>query len=149
MNCVRYLSGSDPTSVVSATPTVYPDSRNAPANFAKIDTRTVATLALPSGVTGHLTVDLALAPTMGFIPKMPSVTLVVECEDGEVEFWPFIMPSVYHSITVKARQAGRKGSKMKVEKRYTFDDGAKGEDWWTTCVSVLVGIYFSFIHYIY
>jgi hypothetical protein len=141
VNCIRYLSGSDPTSVVSVSPTLYPESRNAPANFAKIDTRTVATLALPANVIGNLTVDLALAPTMGFIPKIPSFTLVVECEGGDVELWPFIMPTVYHSITVKTRQGGQKGSNVRVEKQYTFDDGGKGEAWWTTYVPNLLVIY--------
>jgi hypothetical protein len=99
---------------------------------AKIDKRTVAVLDFPSSVTGSLIGDLAVAPRLGFIPSWPDLGAVVECEGGRVEIFNFVMPTLYHWIKVTVQGDSDKKQKVRVEKKYDFGSGGKGEDWWTT-----------------
>lgn len=65
----------------------------------------------------------------------------VRGEAGEAMLFNFVLPTMYHYIEVKKKE----GSK-RVEKVYSYKDLPKGderrewkgEDWWTTCVPVLV-----------
>lgn len=124
LNCLRYLSSSEPISIESATHEVYvPPSP--PSDYVRnVDRRTVAELLFPKGITGTITCDLAMPPTLGVIPKIPQISAVVKCENGEVELFNFIAPAMYHWIKVK----GNGKAKTRVEKVYRFDGGKE----WST-----------------
>ncbi|KAH7927754.1 NAD(P)-binding protein [Leucogyrophana mollusca] len=128
LSCLRYLTSSNPTEVLSASATRYPkDSR--------IDTATTASLLFPSAapdsepIKATLRCDFSVPPRFGFIPRWPDITARVTCERGTVELFNFVMPVIYHSITVRPE-----GGRVRTEKAYTFPDGSgkKGEEWWTT-----------------
>lgn len=124
ISCIQYLSSSTEASVVSATHEPFVP-RHAPADHVNnVDRRTEAKLELANGVTATLTCDLGTPLTWGFIPDFPQVRVVVDCEIGSINMFNFVMPTLYHSITVKIR-----GGHTRVEKVY---QGGKGEEWWTT-----------------
>jgi len=123
MNCIQYLSSSTEASVVSVTHEHFVP-RSAPADYVKnVDRRTDAKLELANGVTASLTCDLGMPLTWGFIPKFPQIQVVVDCELGSIDMFNFVMPTLYHSITVKIR-----GGHTRVEKEYK----GHGEEWWST-----------------
>ena len=137
INCIRYLSSSDPISILSATcETFTPPS--SPADFTpNIDRRTTATLVLRNDVIATLDCDLGIPHYLGFIPHKPRLGVVVECEGGTVELNNYVLPTIYHSINVcRGARGGKSKSNCRVEKVYTFADagvyGLKGEDWWMT-----------------
>ncbi|KAJ8509402.1 hypothetical protein ONZ45_g8427 [Pleurotus djamor] len=134
INCIRYLSGANPTSVIAASAIPFAPVDPALKESSKnVDRRTTATFAIPSSsgssdITASIFCDLRLPNTLGFIPQIPKVSAKVVCEGGEIELFNFAMPTLYHSITVTKKD----GSK-RVEKVYTFTGGnGKGEAWWTT-----------------
>ena len=125
MSCIQYLSSSTEASVSSATHELFVP-RSAPTDYVKnIDRRTEAKLELANGVTASLACDLGMPAIWGFIPRFPQVRLVVDCEIGSIDMLNFVLPTFYHSITVKI--CG--GHTRRVEKVYK---GKKGEEWWTT-----------------
>ncbi|KAH0582811.1 hypothetical protein H2248_010719 [Termitomyces sp. 'cryptogamus'] len=134
LNVIRYLSSSNPTSVISAEHSIFTPV-NSPASFKpNIDRGTTAMLALPKNATASLKCDLAMPLKYGFIPPMPLVNATITLEGGEIEIYNFVMPTLYHSIKVTTKDANKK-IKTTVEKVYTFADGkmeGKGEAWWTT-----------------
>jgi predicted dehydrogenase len=87
-----------------------------------------ATLALPNSVTATLQTDLAMPYNV--IPSLPQLLLAVDCENGGVELYNYIMPTFYHYIRVVKVEGNKK--KTTVCKEYQFKDKAKGEAWWTT-----------------
>jgi len=130
---MRYLASANPTSVISATPINHIPQSSPPSFKPDIDRGTTATLAFPNDITGTLTCDLAVPPYFGFIPRLPSLSAKVECEGGDIEIYNYIMPILYHSITVTKKTANKK--ETRVEKVYQFSDAkveGKGEVWWTT-----------------
>ena len=99
--------------------------RSAPPDYLRnVDRRTEATLELANGVTASLACDLGMPSIWGFIPRFPQVKLVVDCEIGSIDVFNYLLPTFYHSITVKIH-----GGHTRVEKVYR---GRKGEEWWTT-----------------
>ena len=99
--------------------------RSAPADYVKnVDRRTEAKLELANGVTASLACDLNVPAKWGFIPRFPQVTVVVDCELGSIDMLNFVIPTIYHTITVKIH-----GGHTRVEKVYK---GKKGEEWWIT-----------------
>jgi hypothetical protein len=103
------------------------------ATNSNVDGSTTATLAFPDDVIGTLTCDLTIPPSYGFIPALPSISAKVECTQGSVELTNFIMPNLWHSISVQ--KIDGKEKKSRKEKVYTFQDAkmeGKGEDWWPT-----------------
>ncbi|KAJ4473635.1 NAD(P)-binding protein [Lentinula aciculospora] len=135
LNCIRYLTSSDPTSVVSAT--AFP-LKAANINETKIDRAMNATLALPNDVLATLEVDLAM-PWEFFPPKLFKFWVEVKCEGGDVELLNFVLPTFCHSIKVSTKAGGT--TTKRIEKVYKFadahmDDNSKaldlGEDWWLT-----------------
>ncbi|KII87474.1 hypothetical protein PLICRDRAFT_55428 [Plicaturopsis crispa FD-325 SS-3] len=122
LNAARYLTSSAPTEVLT---TVIQPHPPAPA----VDVGTIATLAFPNSVTALLTANLALP--WKWVPGLPQISVNVKCEGGEVDLFNFVMPVLYHSISVsKTDKDGKK--RERVEKAYTFEDGGKGEAWWST-----------------
>jgi predicted dehydrogenase len=130
MNCIRYLSSSNPISVLSASHVLHTPS-SAPADFVpNTDRGTTAILSLPNDVVATLNCNLGLPHYLGFIPRMPRVGVTVECEGGKVELYNFVLPTIYHSIKVYLHD-----KTTRVEKVYKFTDAgvdAKGEEWWMT-----------------
>jgi hypothetical protein len=142
LNVIRYLSASEPTSVLEATAT--PLSSTHPGTL--IDTAISATLTLPATTTSPssdapkatLFCSLALPLQWGFIPRF-RLQASVHCESGDVELFNFVAPSIYHQIKVrrKTTQDGREQFEKRVETAYVFKEGkGTGEDWWTTFVIV-------------
>ncbi|KAF8074938.1 NAD(P)-binding protein [Lyophyllum atratum] len=135
LNCIRYLSSSNPTSVLSASHDLHTPS-SSPSSFKPdVDRGTSATLALPNDVTASLRCDLGVPFSYGIIPSVPQIRATVTLEGGEIEMYNFVLPTLYHSIKVTTKGANDKGKKTRVEKVYTFADGqmdGKGEAWWTT-----------------
>jgi len=87
-----------------------------------------ATLAFTNSVTATLQADLAIPYNV--IPARPRLFLTVDCENGSVELYNFIMPTFYHYIRVVKAEGNKK--KTTVYKEYQFKDKTKGEAWWTT-----------------
>ncbi|GAW00974.1 NAD -binding protein [Lentinula edodes] len=132
LNCIRYLSSSDPVSVVSATPL---SLKSANITETKIDRGMSATLALPNDVLASMDVDLAM-PWEFFPPKLYKMWVEVKCEGGNVGVQNFVLPTFWHSIQVSNKASGGTTT-QRVEKVYKFaDDQSKvldlGEDWWLT-----------------
>ncbi|KAG5634295.1 hypothetical protein H0H81_002506 [Sphagnurus paluster] len=126
LNCIRYLSSSEPISVISAEHTLH---------TSDVDRRTISTFALPNNATASLMCDLGVPLSYGIIPSMPQIGATVTCEGGVIEIYNFVLPTIYHSIKVTTKLAAGKGSTKRVEKVYTFEEGkmiGKGEAWWTT-----------------
>jgi len=127
MNCIRYLSSSNPVSVLSASHKLYVPP-GAPQDFTSlVDRATAAMLELPNNATATMFCDMAMPGS--FLPKFPQVSAKVSCEGGTLEIFNYPMPTAYHYIVEK------RGEKARTEKVYTFAEGkmeGKGEDWWTT-----------------
>jgi len=129
MSCIQYLSSSTEASVTSATHEAFVP-RPAPADYVEnVDRRTDAKLELANGVTASLACDLGMPPIWGFIPRFPQIKVVVDCEIGSIDMFNFVLPTLYHAITVKIR-----GGHTRVEKVYKGSSSGKknGEEWWTT-----------------
>ncbi|KAG2155904.1 NAD(P)-binding protein [Suillus bovinus] len=125
LSCVRYLASANPSAVISATATRHPKD-------PRIDLGTTANLTFASSKPGEEPVkstircSLAHPPRWGFIPRLPEIDVNVVCERGSIDMFNFVMPVIYHYITVKPD-----GAAPRTEKAYTFESG-KGEDWWLT-----------------
>ncbi|TFK39890.1 hypothetical protein BDQ12DRAFT_734614 [Crucibulum laeve] len=135
LNCIRYLSGSNPVEVLSASYEGYKPP-SAPLDFTpNVDRRTTATLSLPNNVIATLTCDLGIPYRYGIIPNMPQINAIVRCEGGDIELFNFVMPTLYHSITVQSKD-GTGGVKTRTEKVYKFaelqEPDMNDEEWWTT-----------------
>ncbi|KAG1772349.1 NAD(P)-binding protein [Suillus occidentalis] len=125
LSCVRYLTSNNPSAVISATATRY-------SKDPRIDTGTTANLSFASLKPGEEPVrsiikcDFAIPPRWGLIPRLPDLSVRAVCECGSIEIFNYVMPVIYHSITVRPD-----GKVPRTEKAYTFE-GGKGEEWWTT-----------------
>ncbi|KAJ3528545.1 hypothetical protein NM688_g7985 [Phlebia brevispora] len=131
MDCLRYMTGSEPTSVTSAKPDLFPSKTQSPS---LVDQGMTAELTFPNDVTGSLFCHLRHPPSYYIIPKMPEFLFEAECEGGELKFFIFALPNIYHYIEVstKTSKDGQE-RKKRVEKVYkpTQEDWS-GEDWWST-----------------
>ncbi|KAJ7702977.1 hypothetical protein B0H17DRAFT_1157125 [Mycena rosella] len=94
----------------------------------QVDKMFTATLALEKDIIGELHSNLSEPKMLGIIPRIPRLTATVQCEGGTVQIFNFLIPSYYHYITVTPGS----GKARRVEKAYSFNGTAKGEDWWTT-----------------
>ena len=129
LSASRYLSGADPTKVISAKSDVHP-------KVPQIDTATIATLAFPTlggstetgpadGLTATLNVNFGLPSRLGFLPRWPNVSVRVTGTRGTAELNNFVGPSFYHYITVKSSEQEGGWMRKRTEKRY-------GNLGWTT-----------------
>ncbi len=123
LNSMRFLAS--PLENTAVTPTEVIAASAIALVKPQVDRGMTATLAFPNDIVGTLTADLN-PPLLNGI----SMTASVVCEGGEAELFNFVMPTFYHTITVK------KDGKVRKEKVYApvQKDGvkAKGEEWWTT-----------------
>ncbi|EIN09630.1 NAD(P)-binding protein [Punctularia strigosozonata HHB-11173 SS5] len=123
LSAVRFLAGTDPVSVLSAEADIRPPAAGL------VDKGMTATFAFPNDVTASIKCHYGTPSALGFIPRLPELTIKVECEGGELTLTNFIAPMVWHSITVSKREG--RGRVTRTEKAYTLE-GGKGEPWWTT-----------------
>jgi hypothetical protein len=124
VNLSRYILG-EPTDVIHIA--VNPVSKTDP-DGTKVDRSMRAVLELPNDVTAAIYQDLGMPNQLGFLPRMPRMSMLVDGEEGSVYIENFIAPSLYHTIIVKKR------NRTQTYKVYTFEDPkvSKGEDWWST-----------------
>jgi predicted dehydrogenase len=120
----RYLSGAEPTKVISAKADTLP-------KFPQIDIGCTATLAFPAvggstglaeGLTASLDVHFRLPPGFGFVPQWPKVYARVTGTRGSAEF---VGPWIYHQITVESSEEEGGPLRKRTEQRY-------GNLGWTT-----------------
>ena len=123
----RYLSGADPTKVITAKAETSP-------KFPQIDIGTTATLAFPTpggssgpayGLTAALNVHFRLPRQFGFLPQWPNMSVRATGTRGTVELSNFVQPWFYHNITVESSEQEGGPSRKRTEKRY-------GNLGWTT-----------------
>lgn len=86
------------------------------------------TYSLRSAVIGESFADFQMPGwgPFGLIPRMPKLSVVIKCTEGELEYFNFLLPGTYNSIKVKVN-SGR----ARTEKVYKHPNG-KGEVWWST-----------------
>ncbi|KAI0344543.1 NAD(P)-binding protein [Trametopsis cervina] len=131
MNVLLYFAGTSPVCVTSATADVFvPRSRSPDMDAGLVDAGMHATLLFPNSVTASLTTHLGAPPRLGFVPIVPEMSVVVTGEEGEMELFNHVMPSVYHSISVTRFEGGKREGK-RVERVYKPKEG-RGEEWWST-----------------
>lgn len=92
-----------------------------PGDAARVDAGLVASLAFPEDVVADIECSLAMAPRLGFVPRMFKLGATIRGEKGEAHVFNFVLPTPYHYITVNGR----------TEKVYKPKEG-KGEEWWST-----------------
>lgn len=126
LSAVRFFAANNPTSVLSAEAHVIPPAADL------VDKGMSTTLAFPNDVVASVRCHFGLPPAYGFIPRKPGLSLKAECEGGELTLTNFVLPTLWHSITVSKREG--QGRVTRTEKAYTFEDG-RGEPWWTTYAS--------------
>jgi predicted dehydrogenase len=133
MSMLRYITGSDPTKVISAKADVHP-------KYPQIDLGTSATLSFPSpsgstgsadGLTGTLRVHFRLPPLLGFLPRWPKMFVHVTGTRGTVQLYNFPGPWLYHYIAVESSEHEGGRMRKRTEKQY-------GNLGWTTQVSLLI-----------
>ena len=78
--------------------------------------------------TGETFIDFGMPGRgpFGLIPHLPKLSAVISLEGGEIEYYNYFLPVLYHYITVRPRNG-----KARTEKAYTFKSGP-GEAWWST-----------------
>ena len=123
----RYLSGADPTKVITAKAETRP-------RFPQIDVGTTATLAFPTpggstgpadGLTATLNVNFRLPPHFGILPQWPNLSARATGTRGTVELSNFDLPWFYHNITVESSEQEGGFLRKRTEKQY-------GNLGWTT-----------------
>ncbi|KAF9475208.1 NAD(P)-binding protein [Pholiota conissans] len=125
VSCVRYMTSSEPSEVVATSHVAF-EPKNPPTNYVRnVDRRMEATLGLPKDVTATIVLDLGEPAKYGFIPSFPNFGFTVDCELGSLTMVNHVVPTLYHSLTVKI-----KGGHTRVEKVYKGNK--KGEEWWLT-----------------
>nr|GAT56738.1 NAD(P)-binding protein [Mycena chlorophos] len=123
LNVLRYLAGCNPVDVLTAKAVPY----STKPEHKQVDKMFWATLAMERESVGEIHSNLDEKKLWGIIPRIPKLSAIVECANGKVEIFNFLIPHFYHSITVSPA-----GKSRRVERAYSFKGIAKGEDWWTT-----------------
>jgi predicted dehydrogenase len=134
LNTLRYFSSSNPIAVIDAKPDVFKVKND--ENSHLIDAGMEATLSFPNDVIGTLSCHLRVSPRMSIVPIIPEMRMKVVCENGDLEVFNHIVPTLYHWIQVSVKTGpGGKARKTRVEKLYKPSEaGSKGEEWWSTYV---------------
>ncbi|TFY54117.1 hypothetical protein EVJ58_g9045 [Rhodofomes roseus] len=118
INCMRFLTAHEP-SVHSASATLRAE---------KIDEKIETHLSFgPDAIPATITTDSHLAGwgPLGLLPRWIQMVLRVECKEGVVEWSNYVLPHLYHSITVYPKEGGQW-----TEAAYKRRDG-EGEEWWS------------------
>lgn len=124
LSALRYFTGNEPLEVCASASLL-------PTDPTRIDRGMHATLAFPSSVTGELYCDFAMPGwgPLSIVPRMLKATVLITLEGGEIEFFGFPLPHIYHSIKVRPKRG-----KSRTERVYRHPDGG-GQDWWSSYVS--------------
>lgn len=130
INCLRFLSSSEPISVISASS--IPHEKD-----SRVDVGMTASLAFPNDVIGSVSTHMSVPPRFGFIPStLPKTDCKIVGEKGEIYVNGWVIPTFYHYIEVSTKDGNK--VKKRTEKVYDPKDvktgpvaGWKGEDWWT------------------
>lgn len=130
INCLRFLSSSEPISVISASS--IPHEKD-----SRVDVGMTASLAFPNDVIGSVSTHMSVPPRFGFIPStLPKTDCKIVGEKGEIYVNGWVIPTFYHYIEVSTKDENK--VKKRTEKVYDPKDvktgpvaGWKGEDWWT------------------
>ncbi|KAF8485634.1 hypothetical protein JB92DRAFT_2760613 [Gautieria morchelliformis] len=122
LSAVRYFTSSDPLEVTSAT------SIGHALDPQRIDRSMHTFFSFPGSISAETFVDFQMPGwgPFGLLPRALKISVYIILEGGEIDFYNFAVPHLYHSIKVKPR-----GKKTRVEKVYKRPDGY-GEEWWST-----------------
>ncbi|TFK54005.1 NAD(P)-binding protein [Heliocybe sulcata] len=117
ISCMHYLTSSSPEV----------ESCTAVRRSENIDRQIDAHLTFPSSIPAHIITDSALEGWGPFkiFPSWIKMVLRVDCERGAIEIRNYVLPHLWHSITVIP-----KNGTPWTEKAYIFSDG-RGEEWWS------------------
>jgi len=104
-------------------------------NDNRVDKSTTATLRFTSTlssspVTSTIYADMSRSNCFMVIPRLwelPSIT--IECEEATIYFYNFMMPHLYHYISITDKDGN-----VSYQKHYCFGPkwGVRGESWWST-----------------
>ncbi|KAI9060638.1 NAD-P-binding protein [Trametes sanguinea] len=119
---IRHAVGAD-TAILEVTSAT---SSPHPIDPARIDRAMHTTYNLPDSATAETVNDFAIPGTgpFGLIPSLPQISLTVRMEGGEVEFFNYPFPHMYHYIKVKPKRGS-----ARTEKVYRYADSRDGEGW--------------------
>ncbi|KAH9924558.1 uncharacterized protein B0H18DRAFT_426033 [Fomitopsis serialis] len=120
INCMRFLTSHE-ASVHSATATLRPGTTN-------IDRKIETHLSFgPADIPATIITDSCMDGwgPFGLLPQWIKMVLRVECKEGAVEWSNYVLPHLYHSITVHP-----KGGAAWTEAAYKPKEGL-GEEWWS------------------
>ncbi|KAI0775201.1 NAD-P-binding protein [Trametes elegans] len=122
LGAIRLLTGTEsaPLEVTSATPAGHPHDPD------RIDRAMRTTYALPGDVTADSFADWSQPGwgPLGLLPRAVRTDVTVALEGGEIAFWNFVQPGLYHSIKVRSTKG-----KARTEKAYTYADGRGDKAW--------------------
>ncbi|KAF8328897.1 uncharacterized protein EI90DRAFT_3146096 [Cantharellus anzutake] len=104
---------------------------------ARVDRSLRAIFDMSNDVTSSIYCDFSMPkrsilgplPFFRWLPRLPTFTVNVLGDEGEIHINNFLVPTVYHSITIT------KGKETETIKAYTGEklpDAPKGEAWWST-----------------
>ncbi len=129
ISCVRYVLDAEPTGIVKIAVNKH--------HHERIDRSLRAIFDMPNDVTSSIYCDFSMPkrsilgplPFFRWLPRLPSFRINVIGEEGEICLENFLVPSIYHYITITKRK------ETKTIKAYTGENltnPAKGEAWWST-----------------
>ncbi|TGZ78958.1 NAD binding oxidoreductase [Ascodesmis nigricans] len=127
LSSTRYFTHAQtPDYVVSAHSKNYPHDE-------RVDSGMIAELRFTtprgSDIKSEIRADMENPYLFHLIPKLWELPDIrIKCEKGEIYFYNFMMPHLYHYITIKDKHTG----KTETVKRYVPEDGKPGESWWST-----------------
>ena len=129
---LRYVLGADPVETLKIAVNTFPHDKLADRSMR-------AVFSFPDDVTASIYCDFdmpkrsILGPTPFFriLPRIPSLTLKIFGDEGEIYLNNFLFPSNFHTIYVT------KNDKTETIKAYTgehLSKEMKGDATWTSCV---------------
>ena len=101
---IRFIAGAEPTSVVSANSQLVANPKNEEAK-QRIDVGTTASLAFPDDVLGSINCHSQQSGwgPFGLFPRIPDLYVEAICDGGSIKIFNYVVPSVYHYITVNPK----------------------------------------------
>ncbi|KAH9933635.1 NAD(P)-binding protein [Epithele typhae] len=133
LTAIRYFTGTD-----EVLPEVtFAKAIGMPSDAKRVDRAMHAAFKLPSPLGAEAAGEALTGETIcdfsdpgwgpfGLFPHMPKFNAEVTLEGGKVEYFNFIVPALYHSITVRPSKG-----EARTERVYVSKDGY-GEPYWST-----------------
>ena len=96
---------------------------------AKVDLRTIASLAFPNDVTATLDADWhkPFIGPFGLFLAMPEAEVTCVMERGKVKYNNFMFPSIWHSLSITPN-----GGETRKERAYKFVGAPDEQRYWST-----------------